>query len=97
MHARFAKHISLLLATIAQALSGNGPALSLIGVLVFWRIIMGVGSMFLFFFFVGSQLFRDFFCPSLIGHCLAFTQLEEITPFLRPSLLNSLLLESEDE
>jgi MFS transporter, PHS family, inorganic phosphate transporter len=35
--------IIMIIATFAQALSGPGPATSIIGVLVVWRFIMGVG------------------------------------------------------
>ena len=88
-------------ATIAQALSGNGPALSLIGVLVFWRIIMGLGSEFLYFscpkLFVSSSTTRrrrDRVTDQLDHISI---QSEEITPSLLLSLQNSLLLEFEDE
>ncbi|GAA96763.1 hypothetical protein E5Q_03434 [Mixia osmundae IAM 14324] len=33
----------IIIATLGQAVSGHGPAVSLIGVLVMWRFIMGVG------------------------------------------------------
>ncbi|KZV85541.1 phosphate transporter [Exidia glandulosa HHB12029] len=33
----------IIVATMAQALSGSGPAVSVIGVLIVWRFIMGVG------------------------------------------------------
>jgi PHS family inorganic phosphate transporter-like MFS transporter len=35
--------IIIIFATLAQALSSNSPAMSITGVLVFWRVIMGVG------------------------------------------------------
>lgn len=35
--------IIIIFATIAQALSSSSPAMSITGVLVFWRIIMGIG------------------------------------------------------
>ena len=38
----------IIIATIGQAVAGHGPAVSLIGVLVFWRFIMGLG--------IGGQL-----------------------------------------
>ena len=33
----------IITATFAQALSGSGPAVNTIGVLIVWRFIMGVG------------------------------------------------------
>lgn len=33
----------IIVATMAQALSGSGPAVSIIGVIIVWRFIMGVG------------------------------------------------------
>ncbi|KAJ6153653.1 phosphate:H+ symporter [Penicillium chermesinum] len=33
----------IIVATLAQALSSAGPSVSIVGVLVFWRVIMGVG------------------------------------------------------
>ena len=33
----------IITATFAQALSGSGPGVSIVGVLVVWRFIMGVG------------------------------------------------------
>ncbi|KAH7107655.1 phosphate permease [Auriculariales sp. MPI-PUGE-AT-0066] len=33
----------MIVATLAQALSGAGPAASIIGTLIFWRFVMGVG------------------------------------------------------
>jgi len=35
--------IIIITATFAQALSGSGPGVSIIGVLTVWRFIMGVG------------------------------------------------------
>jgi len=35
--------IIIIFATLAQALSSNSPSLSIVGVLCFWRIIMGIG------------------------------------------------------
>ncbi|KAK4701918.1 MFS transporter, PHS family, inorganic phosphate transporter, partial [Phenoliferia sp. Uapishka_3] len=33
----------IIIATIGQAVAGHGPAVSIIGVLIFWRFIMGLG------------------------------------------------------
>lgn len=33
----------IIVATFAQALSGQGPAVHIIGVLIVWRFIMGIG------------------------------------------------------
>lgn len=35
--------IIIIFATLAQALSSNSPSMSIVGVLCFWRIIMGIG------------------------------------------------------
>jgi PHS family inorganic phosphate transporter-like MFS transporter len=35
--------IIILAATLAQSLSGSSTALSLVGVMVFWRLVMGIG------------------------------------------------------
>ena len=35
--------IIIVSATFAQALSGTGPAVGIVGVLIVWRFIMGVG------------------------------------------------------
>lgn len=36
--------IVIIVATLAQALSGPGPATDIVGLLIFWRVIMGVGK-----------------------------------------------------
>lgn len=33
----------IIFATLAQVLSSNSPALSIVGVLIFWRVLMGIG------------------------------------------------------
>ncbi|KAF2470424.1 MFS transporter [Lindgomyces ingoldianus] len=35
--------ILIIFATVAQALSANSPAASIVGVIVFWRVLMGIG------------------------------------------------------
>lgn len=35
--------IIIIFATLAQALSGGSPSTSIIGIIIFWRVIMGVG------------------------------------------------------
>ena len=35
--------IIIIFATLGLSLSGNGPALSIIGVMIFWRVILGTG------------------------------------------------------
>ncbi|KAK5126222.1 acid phosphatase pho5 [Meristemomyces frigidus] len=35
--------ILIIFATVAQSLSANSPALSLVGIIVFWRVLMGIG------------------------------------------------------
>lgn len=35
--------IIIILATLAQALASNSPSISITGILVFWRILMGIG------------------------------------------------------
>lgn len=35
--------ILIIFATLAQALSGAAPGLSIVGVLIFWRVLMGIG------------------------------------------------------
>jgi MFS transporter, PHS family, inorganic phosphate transporter len=36
--------IIIIIATLGQALSAPGPGLSIVGVIIFWRVIMGVGE-----------------------------------------------------
>ncbi len=36
--------ILIIVATLAQALTGPGPATSLIGIVIFWRVMMGIGK-----------------------------------------------------
>jgi MFS transporter, PHS family, inorganic phosphate transporter len=36
--------IIIIVATIGQALSGPGPGTDIIGVIIFWRVIMGIGK-----------------------------------------------------
>jgi PHS family inorganic phosphate transporter-like MFS transporter len=38
-----ASSVIIIIATVGQALSAQGPAVNIIGVLVFWRFVMGVG------------------------------------------------------
>lgn len=35
--------IIIIFATLAQALSASSPAVSIVGILIFWRVIMGIG------------------------------------------------------
>ncbi|KAJ8610402.1 hypothetical protein MRB53_038564 [Persea americana] len=35
--------IMIIFATLAQALSSNSPAVTIVGILVFWRVLMGIG------------------------------------------------------
>jgi PHS family inorganic phosphate transporter-like MFS transporter len=34
----------IIVATLAQSLSGPGPSTSIVGLLIFWRVIMGIGK-----------------------------------------------------
>lgn len=35
--------ILIIFATLAQALSSNSPSMSIVGVIIFWRVLMGIG------------------------------------------------------
>lgn len=35
--------ILIIFATLAQSLTADSPALSLVGVIIFWRVLMGIG------------------------------------------------------
>ena len=35
--------IIIIFATLAQALSASSPAVSIVGLIIFWRVIMGIG------------------------------------------------------
>ena len=35
--------IIIIVATLAQALSSNSPSMSVVGVIIFWRVLMGIG------------------------------------------------------
>ena len=35
--------IIIIFATLAQALSSNSPSMSIVGVIIFWRVLMGIG------------------------------------------------------
>jgi len=35
--------IIIIFATLAQALSSNSPSMSIVGTIIFWRVLMGVG------------------------------------------------------
>ena len=35
--------ILIIFATLAQALSSNSPSVNIIGVVIFWRVLMGIG------------------------------------------------------
>ena len=35
--------IIIIFATVAQALTSSSPAMSVVGLLIFWRVLMGVG------------------------------------------------------
>lgn len=37
--------ILIIFATVAQALSATSPACSIVGVIVFWRVLMGIGKL----------------------------------------------------
>jgi PHS family inorganic phosphate transporter-like MFS transporter len=36
--------ILIIFATLAQALSGAGPGASIVGTIIFWRVLMGIGT-----------------------------------------------------
>ncbi len=36
--------ILIIIATLAQALLGAGPGVSIVGTMIFWRVIMGIGN-----------------------------------------------------
>jgi len=46
--------IIMIVATLAQALSGRGPGVNIIGVIIFWRVIMGIGKPLFNIYFVES-------------------------------------------
>jgi PHS family inorganic phosphate transporter-like MFS transporter len=48
--------IIIIVATLGQALSAPGPGLSIVGVMIFWRVILGIGG---YSRFVGSSLGPD--------------------------------------
>jgi PHS family inorganic phosphate transporter-like MFS transporter len=33
----------IIVATLAQAIASNSPSISIVGIFIFWRVIMGVG------------------------------------------------------
>ncbi len=35
--------ILIIFATLAQALSSNSPSISIVGIIIFWRVLMGIG------------------------------------------------------
>jgi PHS family inorganic phosphate transporter-like MFS transporter len=37
--------IFIIVATLAQAITGPGPATDIVGVIIFWRVVMGVGKL----------------------------------------------------
>lgn len=37
--------IVIIFATFAQALAGQSPSIDIIGLLIFWRVIMGIGEL----------------------------------------------------
>lgn len=36
--------ILIIVATLAQALTGPGPGTSIVGLIIFWRVLMGIGK-----------------------------------------------------
>ena len=36
--------IVIIFATLAQALTSNSPSVNIVGVIIFWRVIMGIGE-----------------------------------------------------
>jgi PHS family inorganic phosphate transporter-like MFS transporter len=36
--------IIIIIATLAQSLCAGSPAVSIVGVIIFWRVIMGIGK-----------------------------------------------------
>jgi PHS family inorganic phosphate transporter-like MFS transporter len=36
--------VLIIVATLAQALTGSGPGISIVGIMVFWRVLMGIGN-----------------------------------------------------
>lgn len=37
--------ILIIVATLAQALTGAGPGISIVGLIIFWRVLMGIGKL----------------------------------------------------
>ncbi len=35
--------ILIIFATLAQSLTSNSPAVNIVGIIIFWRVIMGIG------------------------------------------------------
>ncbi len=35
--------IVIIFATVAQALTSNSPAVNIVGIIIFWRVLMGIG------------------------------------------------------
>ena len=35
--------IIIIFATLAQSLSANSPAITIVGIIIFWRVLMGIG------------------------------------------------------
>jgi PHS family inorganic phosphate transporter-like MFS transporter len=40
--------ILIIVATLAQALTGPGPGTSIVGLIIFWRVLMGIGELCIF-------------------------------------------------
>ncbi len=49
--------IIIIFATLAQSLASNSPGISIVGVIVFWRVLMGIGI-------GGGAYIRLGFCPN---------------------------------
>lgn len=35
--------IVIIFATVAQALTSNSPSINIVGIIIFWRVLMGIG------------------------------------------------------
>jgi PHS family inorganic phosphate transporter-like MFS transporter len=72
--------IIIIMATLAQALSSDSPAMSIVGILIFWRVIMGIG--------IGG----DYPLSSIITSEYVYSSrvaLSGVFPLIRPWLLGS--------
>ncbi len=80
--------ILIIVATLAQALVGPGPGTSVVGLIIFWRVLMGIGT------YIGRLYSETYNTPNILADP---TKVLVVTTHYRQLSPPNLLLQSGEE